>query len=155
MSSKLVVPDEMFSREGYVGLTTAEERELADWRAFFAACSTRYGTERRPFGAREYVALYAAQGGRCYICQRARGRNPSEPLAYAGRKQRPRRLGVDHNHLTGLVRGLLCTGSLSANTCNRLIAKYTVDQLMRAVSYMQYPPAIDVLADLYGKGSSS
>lgn len=43
--------------------------------------------------ADEYGAMYALQGGRCYICQRM---SPS------------RRLAVDHDHDTGRVRGLLC-----------------------------------------------
>jgi len=41
----------------------------------------------------EYAAMYALQGGRCYICQR---QSPS------------RRLAVDHDHDSGAVRGLLC-----------------------------------------------
>ena len=74
----------------------------------------------------EYRALYAAQGGRCYICRRAAGKS--------------RRLGVDHDHLTGEVRGLLCTGSLNANTCNRLIGRYTREQLLRAAAMLSDPP---------------
>jgi hypothetical protein len=41
----------------------------------------------------EYDALFKMQGGRCFICQR---KSPS------------RRLAVDHDHVTGAVRGLLC-----------------------------------------------
>ena len=43
----------------------------------------------------QYEALYEAQGGVCYICRRAKG---------TGR----RKLAVDHDHVTGWVRGLLC-----------------------------------------------
>lgn len=74
----------------------------------------------------EYKALYAAQGGRCYVCRRAAGKT--------------KRLGVDHDHLTGEVRGLLCTGSLNANTCNRLIGRYTRAQLLRAAAMLSDPP---------------
>lgn len=74
----------------------------------------------------EYRALYRAQGGRCYVCRRASGKS--------------KRLGVDHNHLTGEVRGLVCTGSLNANTCNRLIAIYTREALLRAVAMLSDPP---------------
>jgi hypothetical protein len=133
---------------GPIDMTPQERAELADWRAFYRTCERTYGTELRPFGEREYVALYTAQDGRCAICRKARGRDPREPLAYAGRKRKPRRLGVDHNHLTGLVRGLLCTGSLSANTCNRLVARYDVETLFRAADYLNVPPAVDVLLDL-------
>ena len=45
-----------------------------------------------------YDAMLAEQGGACKIC----GGKPSD-----------RRLMVDHDHETGLVRGLLC------NNCNR------------------------------------
>lgn len=129
-------------------LTSAEAHELADWRAFYRAVERKYGTPARPFGEREYVVLYVAQRGRCAICRTARGRDPRYPLAYAGRSRKPKRLGVDHNHLTFLVRGLLCTGSLSANTCNRLIARYDLPALERAVSYLQDPPAVAALLAL-------
>jgi hypothetical protein len=74
----------------------------------------------------EYRALFYAQGGKCYVCGRAKGKS--------------RRLGVDHNHLTGEVRGLVCTGSLSAMTCNRLIAIFTRAMLVRAVEMLSDPP---------------
>jgi hypothetical protein len=74
----------------------------------------------------EYRALYRAQGGRCFVCRRAQGKS--------------KRLGVDHNHLTGEVRALLCTGSLNANTCNRLIAIYTRDALIRGAAVLSDPP---------------
>lgn len=53
------------------------------------------GMVQRTYGitSDEYAAMYALQGGRCYICQRL---SPS------------RRLAVDHDHETGAVRGLLC-----------------------------------------------
>lgn len=81
----------------------------------------------------EYRALYKAQGGRCYVCRVASGA--------------AKRLGVDHDHLTGEVRGLVCTGSVSANTCNRLIARYSRAQLVRAAEMLtDPPPARSVLA---------
>lgn len=94
---------------------------------------------QRTYGLSEagYRALYAAQGGRCYICRKATGKG--------------RMLAVDHDHVTGEVRGLLCSGSLSADTCNRLIAKYSRQALARAVAYMDPmvgPPARTILAAL-------
>lgn len=74
----------------------------------------------------EYRAMYYAQGGVCLICRKAKGR--------------ARRLGVDHDHVTGEVRALLCTGSLNANTCNRLIALYTRPMLLRAAGVLSDPP---------------
>jgi len=126
-------------------ITPAEQRELADWRAFYRECERKYGTPARPFGEREYVALYVAQHGRCAICRKAKGRDPRAPLAYAGRARKPRRLGVDHNHLTGLVRGLLCTGG--DKTCNRIIGWLDRPALERALAYVTEPPAIAALLD--------
>jgi hypothetical protein len=42
----------------------------------------------------EYEALYRWQGGRCFVC---------------GRREKSRSLAVDHDHVTGAVRGLLCS----------------------------------------------
>jgi hypothetical protein len=125
-------------------MTDERARELVDWRSFYRECSRKYGTPNRPFGEREYVALYVAQQGRCAICARAKGRDPRKPLAYAGRARKPRRLGVDHNHLTGLVRGLLCAGG--DKTCNRIIGWLDRASLDRAVAYVTNPPAVAVLS---------
>lgn len=88
----------------------------------------------RTYGITEtmYRALYAAQGGRCYICRVADGS--------------ARMLAVDHDHgcraghdpengCPRCVRGLLCSGSRSASTCNRLIGMYRREALIRAVEY--------------------
>lgn len=47
-------------------------------------------------------------------------------------------IAIDHDHSTGLVRGILCTG------CNTAIGKLgdSVEGLMRAVHYLQNPPLI-------------
>jgi hypothetical protein len=107
---------------------------VSEWRRFYRDCWAKYG-----LAPAEYRALYLAQLGRCYICRRAKGVHPDDPKGGGGR-----RLAVDHNHLiTGrsAVRGLLCSGSLSANTCNRLIARYDHASLQRAVQYMEESPA--------------
>ena len=115
---------------------------VAAWRAFYRKAWQAYGITPA-----QYRALYLAQLGRCYICQKAKGIHPDDPKGKGGR-----RLGVDHNHLIGnnahAVRGLLCTGSLSANTCNRLIARYSQDALARAHGYVLDPPAWKVLRRL-------
>lgn len=79
----------------------------------------------------DYAAIYEAQGGKCYICQRATGKT--------------KHLAVDHNHATGEVRGLLC------GPCNRGVIGHLrddTDALHRAVTYLREQPAQAVLLAL-------
>lgn len=105
------------------------------WREFYrAAASGRKGYTASPD---EYRVLYVAQLGRCFICQRARGIHPEDPKGKGAQ-----RLGWDHNHTTGKVRGLLCTkGEWS---CNRILGRYkdNPDAFRRAVRYLEQPPAL-------------
>lgn len=75
--------------------------------------SKTYGLE-----AGDYDRLYAEQGGVCAICQRAKGK--------------VKRLAVDHDHDTGLVRGLLC------GPCNQLVGyfKNSPETFRRAADYL-------------------
>lgn len=52
----------------------------------------------------QWQAIFTFQGGVCYVCQQP------EPV-------KGRRLSVDHEHDTGLIRGLLCS------RCNPIIGK--------------------------------
>jgi hypothetical protein len=63
----------------------------------------------------EYQRLLERQGGRCAICRR-----------------NDRALGVDHDHATGRVRGLLC------NSCNTAIGHLNDDPvvLAAAIAYL-------------------
>lgn len=74
----------------------------------------------------QYDAMFLAQAGRCAICNRPPGKT---------------RLSVDHDHATGLIRGLLC------NHCNlRIVGRHTdAEKLMNAARYLQSPPAIPVI----------
>jgi recombination endonuclease VII len=77
----------------------------------------------------DYDRLYAIQGGKCYICQRATGAS--------------KRLAVDHNHVTGEVRGLLC------KSCNKDVLghlRHDIEALQRAIDYLVNPPARRLLA---------
>ena len=56
----------------------------------------------------EYKRLVRQQNGVCFICQR-------DPRAFATRKYR-HNLCVDHDHITGEIRGLLC------RNCNSMIS---------------------------------
>jgi hypothetical protein len=77
--------------------------------------------------AGEYQALYEAQGGVCFICERATGK--------------VRKLAVDHDHKTGYVRGLLC------KPCNSVLAHLRDDRdaVIRIHNYLSYPPAHDAV----------
>ncbi|MER6382073.1 endonuclease VII domain-containing protein [Streptomyces sp. NPDC001118] len=78
----------------------------------------------------EYQALMDHQGGVCAICQQAR--------RY--------RLDVDHDHKTGLVRGLTC------RLCNRRILPGAKDDpaiLRNAAAYLENPPAVRFLGPRY------
>jgi hypothetical protein len=81
----------------------------------------KVGRWRREYGlTREQVdALVLASEGRCAICE-----EPTRDLVF------------DHDHVTGVVRGLLCNG------CNTAIGKLgdTPDGVMRAVAYLLGAP---------------
>lgn len=79
----------------------------------------------------DYLALLELQGGVCAIC---------------GQTPRTKRLAVDHDHKTGLVRGLLCAdqergcnhavlGSLEARAVDS-----AVEAAYRLISYIENPP---------------
>lgn len=74
-----------------------------------------------------YDQLYAAQGNACALCRRATGKT--------------RRLSVDHDHVTGLVRGLLC------RPCNDLLghARDDIAFFERVIAYLLNPPANPIL----------
>lgn len=93
------------------------KRKADKTRAHANRTETVYGIT-----AAEYEAILEAQNGRCAICQKARGLS--------------RRLAVDHDHETGMVRGLLC------DPCNRIImGRYDIAALGRAIAYHLDPPA--------------
>lgn len=77
---------------------------------------------RKTYGleAGAYARLYQEQGGVCAICRRATGKT--------------KRLAVDHDHNTGLVRGLLC------GPCNKLVGYFrnSPDAFRRAADYLEH-----------------
>lgn len=78
----------------------------------------------------DYVRLVAAQGGSCAICRRGRD-------GYCGSGRKRRALAVDHDHLTGRVRGLVCS------PCNDILA-YLKDNpsfFVNGAKYLENPPA--------------
>lgn len=74
----------------------------------------------------EYDAMLDAQGGVCAICERPPGKT---------------RLAIDHEHKTGLIRGLVCP------PCNHGLG-YWADDIRRldaAAQYLRTPPAVAAL----------
>jgi hypothetical protein len=78
--------------------------------------------------AEEYERIFAYQGGGCAICRRPPGKT---------------RLAVDHDHKTGLTRGLLCWH------CNRALGGFHDDsrKLQIAAVYVLHPPATAALGE--------
>lgn len=107
-------------------------KDVSAWRNFYSAALDNYGVTPRT-----YRLLYIAQKGRCWICRVAKGVHPDDPRARGSR-----RLGIDHDHATGRVRGLLCTGG--DRTCNRIIGWLPAPALHRAGHYLsgQYPARV-------------
>jgi hypothetical protein len=68
----------------------------------------------------EYNKLFNIQNGKCAIC----GRHQNELI---------KALAVDHNHITGNVRGLICV------RCNRAIGMFedNISLLEKAIVYLK------------------
>jgi hypothetical protein len=64
----------------------------------------------------QYETMLKHQNGKCQICRK---------------ESKGRRLAIDHDHVTGIVRGLLCVG------CNTLIGKL-LDSPMRVRNVIRY-----------------
>lgn len=78
----------------------------------------------------QYDSMLDSQDGGCAIC---------------GTKPKKKRLAVDHDHKTGVIRGLLCT------QCNHHVlggAKEDIEILRSAVSYLESPPAISLIGEV-------
>lgn len=81
----------------------------------------------------EYDQILDAQGGVCAVCKKP-------PTT--------KRLAVDHDHATGLIRGLVCWW------CNKLIgaANDDAERLRSASDYLLEPPAVAALGEpRYGR----
>jgi hypothetical protein len=92
-----------------------------------AAAHARWIEKTYGITAEDYQALYEAQGGACYICQRAKGIS--------------KKLSVDHDHATGYVRGLLCT------SCNKFLGLIRDNPWagLRINEYLRFPPAFKTI----------
>lgn len=92
-----------------------------------ARAGARASHVRRTYGldGDEERALHRWQGGRCFVC---------------GRRATTRELAVDHDHVTGAVRGLLCSDdTFGCNvTLRRLLGD--LDAARRLVAYVEKWP---------------
>ena len=92
-------------------------------------CKNRAENSRRNFirhriDEKLFNYLYQIQNGNCAICN----------TSYGGTTHHKRRiLSIDHDHLTGSVRGLLC------NNCNKALGlfKDNIKILEKAIKYLQ------------------
>lgn len=100
--------------------------DAAAWREAHTEAHRDY-IYRRDYGitTAEYNRMVALQCATCAICGAVPCEDPD-----AGRNQK--RLHVDHDHITGEVRGLLCSD------CNRGIGFLgeSAENLSRAASYL-------------------
>lgn len=110
-----------------------ERNRIGNKKAYHAADGRRKGAIKnanlkKNFGITlaDYEAMHAAQGGLCAICKQ-----PERIRQKYGLK----RLAVDHDHVTGKVRGLLC------QRCNQMIGHGAddVELLRKAIEYLQPP----------------
>lgn len=74
----------------------------------------------------DYNELFNKQNGVCAIC----GKPETVKSCYSNNIKK---LSIDHNHITGQVRGLLC------DRCNRLLgyAKESIQNLQNAITYLK------------------
>lgn len=81
----------------------------------------------------QYRDIFEAQGNSCAIC----GNTPNK-----------QRFHVDHDHTTGMVRGILCLW------CNHKVlggARDSAHVLKSAVAYLESPPAVLAVGEVFGK----
>lgn len=73
------------------------------------------------FSYEDYLAMLERQGGVCAICH--------QPET----EKRQRCLNVDHDHVTGKVRGLLCSN------CNHALGQFddNPETIRKAIAYLQ------------------
>jgi len=108
---------------------TEELLALHDGKYRCRDCLTKLSQEiqarRQGFSEEQYQALLKKQNGRCAICGLSEG--------HRSQRGRKCRLAIDHDHRTGVVRGLLC------NNCNRGLGRFKDDPILLelAVRYLK------------------
>lgn len=125
-------------RELYAQSPTVRAKAVAASKVQQAKEGPEYRREmrlKRLYGitSAQYERMFEHQGGVCAVCGRPPHKVP---------------LNVDHDHKTGLVRGLLCW------YCNQRVvggARDSVELLRAAVEYLDHPPACRSIGPVYGR----
>lgn len=110
--------------------TTTKQREARDKRL----------RDQFSISAAEWDIILRFQGGVCALCE--------ERLTRHGKnKGKPKPLNTDHDHKSGLTRGILCVG------CNRKIPEWmSIEWLLKVLKYLEAPPAVAALGEeRYGR----
>lgn len=119
--------DAPVSCKGYCRVHYSRTRWAAGTRSPSHNATTRRAVHLRhryKLEMAEHDALLAAQDGKCAVCKQPPSKANSR--AHWGEK-----LCVDHDHVTGKIRGLLC------NDCNLMVGYgKTPDALFRAAFYL-------------------
>lgn len=113
-----------YGKKYYAGhrekILASRNRYNVEHREDARARSKKHSKLRYGLSPGDYDRLFAEQGGRCAIC----GKHQTEFK---------KRLFIDHDHETGVVRGLLCI------KCNGMLgyAKDNMGILLNAVEYLE------------------
>ena len=123
---RLLHPDESRKRS-----RDYSRKRRADGRQYADAIKKKYGLT-----IENYNALLEKQGGVCALCgvKPCDWKNLRQLSEEDGRKKRKlNRLAVDHNHVTGKVRGLLCV------SCNRALGCLgdTEEAILKVLDYLR------------------
>lgn len=105
-------------REKYMSPEKVKLYNSQYWRTSAVTKKSVYTLVRTPIGPYDYSVLFEKQKGLCAIC---------------GEPPKHKRLGVDHCHKTGKVRGLLCS------PCNLMLgnARDSIKNLEAGICYLQ------------------
>lgn len=91
--------------------------------------TTKNNGLRKKYGLsiEKYEEMVKSQNNLCAICKK-------EETAVCGRLRKIRSLAVDHCHMNGQIRGLLC------GNCNQALGKFkdSIACLKNAISYLEY-----------------
>ena len=120
--------DNLEETNSLVGMVISNKEDRREYmresrKAFPLVWKERHLQKKFSISLAEYGEMLVAQGGKCAICNQ-----PEMQLRNGTKKS----LAVDHDHATGKIRGLLCTG------CNQGIGKLKDDRnvLLSAIQYL-------------------